>query len=352
MFQIKKFYKNKIVLITGHTGFKGSWLSIWLNSMGAIVHGVSLKEKKLSMFAKCDLNKIYKKRNYYLDIKNYNKLKKTILKIKPEIIFHLAAQPIVKNSYDDPINTFETNILGTANILDISRRLKTIKSIVVITTDKCYDNTKIIGYKETDKLGGDDPYSASKACSEIISKCIYESFFKKKKIHLSTARAGNVIGGGDYSNKRLIPDIVKSLNKKNTLLIRNPDQVRPWQHVLDPLYGYLILGSKNVRFSGSWNFGPKSKNIRVIEFVKIFQKNFLIKIKTKIKKEYFKETNILNLNIDKSKNYLKWMPKLTIKETAKLTADWYNYSFKKRKVNLLEFTMNQIKHYEHLVNRL
>jgi CDP-glucose 4,6-dehydratase len=352
MFQIKKFYKNKIVLITGHTGFKGSWLSIWLNSMGAIVHGISLKEKKLSMFAKCDLNKIYGKRNYYLDIKNYNKLKKKILNIKPEIIFHLAAQPIVKNSYDDPINTFETNILGTANILDISRKLKTIKSIIVITTDKCYDNIKKTGYKETDKLGGDDPYSASKACTEIISKCTYESFFKKKKIQLSTARAGNVIGGGDYSNKRLIPDVVKSLYKKNTLLIRNPNQVRPWQHVLDPLHGYLILGSKNKRFSGSWNFGPKSKNIRVIDFVKIFQKNFLIKIKKKIKKEYFKETNILNLNIDKSKNYLKWMPKLTIKETAKLTADWYNYSFKKRKVNLLEFTMNQIKYYEHLVNRL
>ena len=349
MFLIKKFYKNKNVLITGHTGFKGSWLSIWLSSMGANVHGISLKEKKLSMFVKCDLKKIYKKKNYYIDIRDYNKLKKIILKIKPEIIFHLAAQPIVKNSYDDPINTFETNILGTANILDISRKLKTIKSIVVITSDKCYEDTKKTGYKEIDKLGGNDPYSASKACSEIISNSIFKSFLKKK-IHLSTARAGNVLGGGDYSNKRLIPDIVKSLYKKNTLLIRNPNQVRPWQHVLDPLYGYLILGSKNKKFSGSWNFGPKSKNISVMDFIKIFEKHFLVKIKTKIKKEYFKETNVLNLNIDKSKKYLNWIPKLTIKETAKLTANWYNYSLKKRKVNLLEFTMNQIKYYENLVN--
>lgn len=349
MLILKKFYKNKNVLITGHTGFKGSWLSIWLSSMGANVYGISLKEKKLSMFAKCNLKKIFNKKNYYIDIRNYNKLKKKILEIKPEIIFHLAAQPIVKNSFDDPINTFETNILGTAHILEISRKLKKIKSIVVITTDKCYEDLKKGGYKEIDKLGGDDPYSASKACSEILSNCIYKSFFKKK-INLSTARAGNVIGGGDYSNKRLVPDIIKSLNKKKTLIVRNPNQIRPWQHVLDPLYGYLILGSKNKSFSGSWNFGPKSKNIRVIDFIKIFQKNFLIKIKTKIKKECFKETNVLNLNIDKSKKYLKWIPKLPIEETAKLTANWYKYSFKKEKINLLEFTMKQIKHYEHLVN--
>ena len=349
MHEVKKFYQQKNVLITGHTGFKGSWLSIWLNLLGANIFGISLKPKKKSMFEKCNVKRIYKNKNYYLDINNYNKLKKKILKINPEIIFHLAAQPLVKSSYEDPLTTFKTNIIGTANLLFLSRKLKKLKSIIIVTTDKCYENTKNTGYRETDRIGGSDPYSASKACAEIISKSLKDSFYTKNNIQISTVRAGNVLGGGDYSNKRLIPDIFEAYHKNKRLFVRNKNQVRPWQHVLDPLFGYLKLGTKKANFSGAWNFGPKSKNIRVIDFIKILQKNLKKKIKIKIKKEKFKETNILNLNIAKSKKYLKWNPILSINKTAKYTIDWYDYSLKKNSDHLFDFTVKQIKNYESLV---
>ena len=349
MKSLQKFYKNKKILVTGHTGFKGAYLSIWLNKLGSKVYGLSLPENKMSIYRQCKIKKIFKNKNQYQDIRNLKKYREKILKINPNIIFHMAAQPIVKNAYDNPIGTLETNILGTANTINIARELKSLKCLIIITTDKCYKNIKKKGYTEEDILGGYDPYSSSKACAELVTDSMRSSFFKNTNIHISTARAGNVVGGGDWSDKRLIPDIAKSIKYKKKLIIRNPSFVRPWQHILDLLYGYLILASKPKNFSGAWNFGPTKHNITVLNFVKKILKNFNKKLIIIKKKENFKETSILNLNISKSKKYLKWKPKFNIELTAKLTAEWYKKSFNLTGDKLYEFTLKQINFYEKLI---
>lgn len=348
---LKKFYNNKRVLVTGHTGFKGTWLSIWLNRLGSKIYGISLPEDKSSMFKKCNIKQLFKNKDQYQDIRDYQKYKNKILKINPEIIFHMAAQPIVKIGYDSPINTFETNILGTANTINISRDLKSLKSLIIITTDKCYKDTKKNGYTEKDILGGYDPYSSSKACAELITDSMRSSYFSNSNIQVSTVRAGNVVGGGDWSDKRLVPDLIRSIKNKNSFFLRNPNFVRPWQHVLDPLFGYLILAAKSQKFSGSWNFGPQKGNVSVKKFIQKLSKNLETKIKIINKKENFKETNILNLNINKSKKLLNWRPKINIDLTAKLTAEWYKYNFKFKNDEIYNYTLNQIKFYEKLNNR-
>lgn len=236
-------YKNKKVLITGHTGFKGSWLTLWLLLLGAKVIGYSLPPNtNPNLFSELKLSKeIIDIRG---DIRDIKKIKKIIKKYKPDIIFHLAAQPIVKISYENPIETIETNILGTSNLLEASKNYNFIKGIINVTSDKCYLNKEsIFGYRETDKLGGFDPYSASKACSEILTSAYRKSFFKDKKTLISSVRAGNVIGGGDWSKFRIIPDCIKSITKNKDIIIRNPSSIRPWQFVLEPLSGYLQIGS-------------------------------------------------------------------------------------------------------------
>ena len=348
---LKKFYNNKRVLVTGHTGFKGTWLSIWLNRLGSKIYGISLPEDKSSMFKKCNIKQLFKNKDQYQDIRDYQKYKNKILKINPEIIFHMAAQPIVKIGYDSPINTFETNILGTANTINISRDLKSLKSLIIITTDKCYKDTKKNGYTEKDILGGYDPYSSSKACAELITDSMRSSYFSNSNIQVSTVRAGNVVGGGDWSDKRLVPDLIRSIKNKNSFFLRNPNFVRPWQHVLDPLFGYLILAAKSKKFSGSWNFGPQKGNVSVKKFIQKLSKNLETKIKIINKKENYKETNILNLNINKSKKLLNWRPKINIDLTAKLTAEWYKYNFKFKNDEIYNYTLNQIKFYEKLNNR-
>lgn len=348
---LKKFYNNKRVLVTGHTGFKGTWLSIWLNRLGSKIYGISLPEDKSSMFKKCNIKQLFKNKDQYQDIRDYQKYKNKILKINPEIIFHMAAQPIVKIGYDSPINTFETNILGTANTINISRDLKSLKSLIIITTDKCYKDTKKNGYTEKDILGGYDPYSSSKACAELITDSMRSSYFSNSNIQVSTVRAGNVVGGGDWSDKRLVPDLIRSIKNKNSFFLRNPNFVRPWQHVLDPLFGYLILAAKSQKFSGSWNFGPQKGNVSVKKFIQKLSKNLETKIKIINKKENYKETNILNLNINKSKKLLNWRPKINIDLTAKLTAEWYKYNFKFKNDEMYNYTLNQIKFYEKLNNR-
>ena len=349
MKSIKKFYKNKKVLITGHSGFKGSWLSVWLNELGAKVYGLSLPANKKSLFSKCQITKIIKNRNQYQDICNLKKYREKVLKINPDIIFHMAAQPIVKLGYDNPIITFETNVMGTVNTINISRELKLLKSLIIITSDKCYkDLQKKRGYIENDILGGHDPYSSSKACAELVTESMKNSYFQNSKIHISTVRAGNVIGGGDWSDKRLVPDLIRSIERKKKLLIRNPKHIRPWQHILDPLYGYLILATKPKSYSGAWNFGPTNRNISVLSFIKKFSKSYGKKIYATIERENYKETNFLNLNIQKSKKYLKWNPKINIELAAKMTADWYKNSSSLNSVKLYDFTLQQIKHYESL----
>ena len=268
-------YKNKRVLITGNTGFKGTWLTYWLLKMGAIVKGLSLEPNtKPNHFSLLNLDI----ETDFININNYSNLKKSINNFKPEIIFHLAAQPIVRYSYNHPIETFNTNIIGTANIFEVSKNLKTLRAIVNITTDKCYENKEInYGYKETDPLGGFDPYSASKACSEIVTSSYRNSYFniseynKKHTVLIASARAGNVIGGGDWSEDRLIPDIIKAAHNNSKSIVRSPNSVRPWQHVLEPLTGYLLLGQKLLqgekKFADAWNFGPSENEFCSVEEV-------------------------------------------------------------------------------------
>lgn len=347
------FFKDKKVLITGHTGFKGTWLSTILNIFGAKLLGYSNQGYQNSKsFYALGLDK--KIKSIFGDINDYKKLKKTINSFKPEIIFHLAAQPLVSDSILDPRKTFMTNSNGTLNILDIVNNSKFIKSVVIITSDKCYKNiSQLWGYRENEELGGDDPYSASKASSEIIFNAYQKSFFiNNKKLGISSVRAGNVIGGGDWSRDRLIPDFIKSFQSKKILKIRMPKSTRPWQHVLEPLYGYLLLAESqykfNQKFSSTWNFGPDEFGINVNNLLNKFNKYFDNKVIVKFdKSKNFKEAKLLQLNCDKAKYYLKWHPKLSMDECLRYTADWYKCYLKDRK-NIFNFTKNQIIEYINL----
>ena len=265
-----KIYKNLKILVTGSTGFKGSWLCFWLNLLGAKVIGVSLEAEKGSIIFK-KLKVKEKIKQYYVDITNFDKLNKIIFRERPHLIFHLAAQSIVSEGYKKPLNTICTNVIGSTNILE-SVRKNSIKSLILVSSDKCYlnDNRKN-SYLENDILGGDDTYSTSKAAAELIFSSYHKSFFhKNKKIQYATVRAGNVVGGGDMKENRIIPDIYKSILKKKPLVIRKPNAVRPWQHVLEPLYGYLILGSLLIKrkisnkVKPNWNFGPNPNSFKSV----------------------------------------------------------------------------------------
>jgi len=324
---LKKFYKNKKILITGHTGFKGIWLTSVLSFFNANIIGFSLKDEKIKNFYKCVDKKIIK--SYFGNIENYKILEKVIKKNKPEIIFHLAAQSLVIDGYKHPLKTFKTNFLGTLNLLDICKNIHSIKSIIIVTTDKCYKNLgKFKTYNEHDELGGIDPYSASKTGVEILSDSYFKSFFFKKKIALATVRAGNVIGGGDWSINRIVPDCIRSIYKNNNLILRNPNHIRPWQHVLDPINGYLLLAIKlfynRDKFSGPWNFGPDYKEARTVKtLVKSILKKTTKKIKIKISKNNSNEAYSIKLNSAKSRKKLLWKPKYNFQNSLDLTYDWY-----------------------------
>ena len=346
---LKKEFRNKKVIITGHTGFKGSWLSAWLILLGAKVIGISDDfTTNPSHFKSLKIKK--KIKHYSEDIRNRKMIKKIFMKHEPDFVFHLAAQPLVKTSYIDPVKTFETNMLGTLNILESLRLLKNKCTAVIITSDKVYKNFEIKrGYRETDKLGGYDPYSASKASAELILQSYIKSyFFKKKNILIGIARAGNVIGGGDWSEDRLIPDCIKSWSKNKTVLLRNPQSTRPWQHVLESLWGYLLLSlklKKNKKLHGeAFNFGPDNKSnhdvYSVVKLMGFFWKNVRM-INIKRKKVSFYESGLLKLNSNKAKKLLKWRTMLTFKETIKLVADWYKNFYDKKDPTLITFS--QIK---------
>lgn len=341
----KKFWKNKKVLITGHTGFKGSWLSFWLNLFGSKVYGLALAPEKKSLFNSIKIKKILKQ-NIYCDINNINLLKKKIRLINPDIVFHLASQPLVIESYKKPLETIRTNVLGTCNLLNILRKCKRTKAVIVITSDKCYKTDKSKKFRETDSLGGHDIYSASKACAEIVTSSYRSSFFCNDTLQIATARSGNVIGGGDYSKNRLIPDIIKAYEKKKICMIRNPNHIRPWQHVFDPLYGYILLAEnlftyKKKIFSSAWNFGPNKNNYKVIDVIKHVNK--FLKIRTKISKKKYYETFHLKLNSNKAYKYLKWKTNLNFQDAIKVTLEWYLNS--NNKSNLINISKNQIYSY-------
>jgi len=351
---LKKIFYNKRVLITGHTGFKGSWLSLWMHNMGANVMGISSNiPTKPSHYELIGLRKIIKSRK--INIQNSNLLKKNVKKFNPDFVFHLAAQSLVKKSYENPLETWKTNLIGTINILESIKDLKKETVVIIITSDKVYKNLEINrGYKENDLLGGLDPYGASKSAAEISIKSYVSSFFLKKnnKILIATARAGNVIGGGDWSENRLIPDCIKNWSKNKKVLIRNPNSTRPWQHVLDVLNGYINLAaslkiSKN--FHGEeFNFGPNISNVKVIDILRIIKSNWKI-AKWKISKDKkFFENKLLSLNSLKAKKNLGWKNKLNKTDCINFTVDWYRYYLnnKKNKKLILKKSINKINLYE------
>ena len=347
---LKKFWKGKKVFITGHTGFKGSWMCILLNMLSSRIYGYSLKPKKISLFNQANCKKFIKK-NYYENINDVKKLEKRINDVKPDILFHLAAQPLVSQSFINPLETFNTNIIGTLNILNSVRKNKFLKSVVIITTDKVYKIKKTNKYySEKDELGGKDPYSASKVCAEIVTLSYINSFFKKTNIKnkISTARSGNVIGGGDYSKNRLIPDVIKIINSKKIFELRNPNHIRPWQHVIEPMLGYLNLArsqyqKKIIHINPNWNFGPNKKSfVKVIDIIKKIQKIKKIKVKIKTKQNFF-ETEVLKLDSKKAKKFLKWYPKWDLNKSISNVIEW-NDLFRKSK-NAKKICEDQITNY-------
>ena len=348
------FFKGKKILITGHTGFKGSWLTAVLLQWGAEVTGVSLSPKtQPSLFAILNLEQ--RAKNHFLDIRDFDALKKVVADERPEIVFHLAAQAIVRTSYDDPLTTYSTNALGTANILQAIHEVGCVKAVVVITTDKVYKNFEWpYPYRENDVLGGYDPYSASKAAADIIAQSYIQSFFnpkdfgKKHETLVSIARAGNVIGGGDWAEYRLIPDMVRAVYAKNEkIIIRSPQSVRPWEHVLEPLSGYLELARGlyigKLEYSDTWNFGPDHESfVNVEELVKRAIK-LLGKGTYEIQEDDTKhEAGILMLDTTKAKSFLNWSPRLKFKESIGLTFSWYRNYYEKEQ-DPIQFTDTQIK---------
>lgn len=332
---LKTFFNGKRVLITGHTGFKGSWLALWLKSLGASISGFSLPPPtEPSHFSLLSLNDNI--RHVVGDIRDPGALHKLFRETEPEIVFHLAAQALVSDSYTDPKYTFDVNVGGTVNILEAIRACKSVKAAIIVTSDKCYENNEWIwGYRESDPLGGSDPYSASKGAAEIVCASYLRSFFQAsgdRRTGIATVRAGNVIGGGDWARDRIVPDVVRALANGTELSLRNPNAIRPWQHVLEPLSGYLYLASQLYaspdRFSGAWNFGPKNTaNTTVGELVKMFsslwQNGNDDSFPARLVNTGFHEASFLCLSIDKALYRLGWSPVMDVSTAVESTVAWY-----------------------------
>lgn len=355
-------YSGKRIFITGHTGFKGSWLSAWLLGLGAKVTGFSIGLPSTpANFEALGLSG--RVRDLRGDVRNLGQLKDALVEAKPEAVFHLAAQALVRNSYDDPVGTVETNVLGVMNILEAARKISSVKAIVVITSDKCYRNDEWVwGYRETDRLGGADPYSASKGCAELIAHSWFDSFYKTGAA-CATARAGNVVGGGDWAQDRIVPDCARAWAMGEKVMIRNPGATRPWQHVLEPLSGYLVLGQKlleKYRTSASfydprgqsYNFGPPADiNASVEEVVKTL-KRFWPNFRSDMNKDSAdskRESRLLKLCCDKALAELDWKATLNFEETMRYTAEWYaRYYAENADRDMWNFTQGQIAAYANL----
>ena len=352
-------YKNKKVLITGHTGFKGSWLTTWLLKLGANVVGVSKDiPTNPSMFKELNLEE--KIKHYEEDIRDLSKVTEIILDEKPDFLFHLAAQPIVSTSYSDPIETISSNVMGTANILEALKTSNHNCTAIIITSDKAYDNVEQVwGYRENDKMGGKDIYSGSKGAAELIIKSYYYSFFKKENcnIKLAIGRAGNVIGGGDWAKDRIVVDCMKSWSRGEKVEIRSPNATRPWQHVLEPLSGYLNLGQvlyEDESLHGeAFNFGPRAEqNHTVVNLLTDLSKYWNFEDSSKAYKVTdnipFHEAGLLKLNCDKALFYLKWQANLEYKDTIRFTSEWYYNFYKNKNKSALDKTLEQIMEYENM----
>ena len=351
---IKNFWKKKKVLVTGHTGFKGSWMILMLSKLGADIYGYALDPiSNPNFFDGLGLSKFLKK-DFRGNIKDIKKLKKVMRETKPDIVFHLAAQSSVLVSYKDSIETISTNIVGTANILEVSRSIKNLRSLIIVTTDKVYENLeKKIRFKENSPLGGHDLYSASKACCEILTNSYSKSFYdRKKRCNIATVRSGNCIGGGDWTKDRIVKDCAESFYKNKNLFIRMPNATRPWQHVIEPVYGYILLAEKlfkdkKNKFSGAWNFAPNLKNNLKVKVLATLGKNFFDS-KSQIitsKKKHYESTN-LSLSSEKARSKLKWQNIYNAKESLNLTFSWYKFFYdNKSNTKVIDFTFNQIEEY-------
>lgn len=350
----KSFWKNKKVFVTGHTGFKGSWLSLWLYYMGAEVTGYALNPPtKPSLFDLCDLNNCVQ--SVIADVRDGQLLNEAMLFAKPEIVIHMAAQPLVRESYKDPVGTYATNVMGTVNLFEAVRKCNSVRAVVNVTTDKCYENKEWVwGYRENEKMGGYDPYSNSKACSELVTSSYRNSFFNPKDYHIhgiavASARAGNVIGGGDWADDRLVPDCVRALLKGEKIYLRFPNSIRPWQHVLEPLSGYLILAQKlyqeGTRYADGWNFGPEDKDAKPVEWIvkklcNKWGKNATYDID---QNEHPHEANYLKLDCSKAKSELAWFPRWDLEQAIDAVIEWTKaYNEKK---DIKEICLKQIQDY-------
>lgn len=345
----EEFYKNKKVFLTGHTGFKGSWLALWLAKLGAKVCGYSLSpDTSPSMFNELNIGEKIEK-SIIGDILDTRLLEETMMSFKPDIVFHLAAQPLVRRSYIEPVLTYQTNVIGTLNVLEAARKCESVKAFVNVTTDKCYENMEIErGYREDEPMGGYDMYSSSKGCVEIMSSAYRRSFLSEENTYsMATARAGNVIGGGDWALDRLIPDCVRSIISGVDIELRNPDSIRPWQFVLEPLSGYLLLGEKLMlegkKCAEGFNFGPAS--VLTVKETAERVCEYWGEGKIAVKQSSLHEAGLLMLNIEKSERVLGWIPSLTIDDAVKYTVEWYKH-FYNRDIDIFEYTLSQIEQYE------
>jgi len=337
------FWKNKRVYLTGHTGFKGSWLALWLHSLGANIKGYALNPPTSpSLF---DTAKVGEKVESEIgDIRNLKKLQKSMLDFNPDILIHMAAQPLVRYSYIEPIETYEVNVMGTAKVLEAARNCVKLKSIVCVTTDKCYENKEWEwGYRENEPMGGHDPYSSSKGCAELVTSAYHRSFMQEKGIGIATARAGNVIGGGDWADDRLIPDILRAFEKNNPVIIRNPKATRPWQHVLEPLSGYLILAQKLFetpeQYSEGWNFGPNDDDVKPVDWILDEMVEKWPGASWELDKHVHPhEAGFLKLDISKAKSKLNWHPTWHLGYTLEKIIAWQQAWLNKKDIQAVCLT--------------
>jgi len=344
----EEFWQEKRVFITGHTGFKGSWLSLWLKELGAKLYGYSLMPPTTpNLFEGAHVKDCFEK-SYIADINDYKVLMSAMQESNPEIVIHMAAQPLVRDSYDNPIYTYQTNVMGTVNFLESIKNCNNVKAALVITTDKCYENNEWYwGYREIDRLGGFDPYSSSKACAELVTAAYRQSFLSDK-VALATARAGNVIGGGDWAKDRLIPDCLKAISQNKIIEIRNFNAIRPWQHVLEALHGYLMLLEKlyynRNGFAESWNFGPNEEAaVNVGTIVDMLCEKLHGRYKVQQAKTNCHEAKYLKLDCSKAYNELGWRPVMEFRQTIELIIDWYKVYTNEE--NMRKITLEQIKQY-------
>jgi len=348
-----QFWKNKKIFLTGHTGFKGAWASIWLHQMGAKVFGYSQPAPTSpSLYDSAQVRELLAGETIG-DICDSARLTTAMKDFAPDMVLHMAAQPLVRYSYEQPVETYMTNVMGTVHVLEAIRQTKSIKSVLIITTDKCYENFEIdSGYEESDPMGGYDPYSSSKGCAELVVAAWRRSYFAQSEVFIASARAGNVIGGGDWAQDRLIPDFMKHFNEGKKVLVRSPGAIRPWQHVMEPLSGYFLILEKlftaGSHYASPWNFGPYEKEARNVEFIaerltQLWGDGASWALDTTHSHPH--EAKYLKLNIDKATQKLGWKPRLDINETLKLTCDWYK-QFYQSKAKAYELTLEQIKNFE------